>query len=69
MGDPMTHWRQNNSVAGHSPSGRSNSLDLGRGPFIQAALDSISVLFGVMFIVALAASLPLAVFLMLFANF
>lgn len=65
----MMHWRQRNSVAGHSPPDRSNSLDLGRGPFIQSALDTINVLFGVLFIVAIAASLPLAVFLMFFASF
>lgn len=63
------HWRRNNSVADHSPPGRSNSLDLGRGPFLQAAVDSISILFCVLFIVALIGSVPLAVFLMLFAKF
>ena len=42
---------------------------LGRRPFIQVALDAINVAFGVLFIVALASSLPLAVFLMLFAQF
>lgn len=40
-----------------------------RGPFFQTALDAINVLFGVLFIVSLAASLPLAVFLMFFAQF
>jgi hypothetical protein len=65
----MMHWRRINSVADHSPPGRSDSLDLGRGPFIQTALDAINVLFGVLFIVAVAGSLPLAVFLMFFASF
>lgn len=58
------HWRRRNTSA--ADSGR---LDLGRGPFLQTALDSITVLFCVLFIVALAGSLPLAVFLMLFAQF
>jgi len=63
----MMHWRQNNSVTGHSPPGRFNSP--GRGPFIQALLDTINVAFGLLFIVALAGCLPLAVFLMFFASF
>jgi|GEM_PF-3807017 len=63
------HWRKINSVTGHSPPDRSNSLDLGRGPFLQAALDTISVLFAVTFVLALVGSLPLAIFLMFFASF
>jgi hypothetical protein len=65
----MTHWRQTHSVTGHSPPDRFNSLDLGRGPFLQAVLDTINVVFGLLFISALAASLPLAVVLMFFASF
>jgi hypothetical protein len=63
------HWRKINSVTGATPPSRLDSLDLGRGPFTQAALDTISVLFAVMFVLALVGSLPLAVFLMLFASF
>lgn len=40
-----------------------------RGPIAQAALDSITVLFGAMFFLSLLASLPLAIFLMVFAQF
>lgn len=65
----MMHWRQPHSVTGHSPPDRSNSLDLGRGPFLQAVLDTINVVFGLLYIVALATSLPFAVFLMFFASF
>jgi Na+-translocating ferredoxin:NAD+ oxidoreductase RnfE subunit len=49
-------------------TGREN-LIARRGPFAQAALDSISVLFGTLFVVSLVGSLPLAVFLMFFASF
>ena len=40
-----------------------------RGPIAQAALDSVSVLFGALFVISLLASLPLAIFLMMFAQF
>jgi hypothetical protein len=40
-----------------------------RGPFLQTALDIINVVFGLLFILALAASLPLAVALMMMAEF
>jgi hypothetical protein len=46
-----------------------NYRDLGRGLFIQRRLDAINVMFGVLFIAALAASLPLAVVLMFLADF
>jgi hypothetical protein len=42
---------------------------LGRRPFIQVALDAINLVFGLLFILALAASLPLAVFLMAMVAF
>ena len=43
--------------------------DLGRGPFIQRALDALSVVFGLLFILVLAASVPLAIALMMIAEF
>jgi hypothetical protein len=63
------HWRKINSVTGATPPSRLDSLDSGRGPFLQAALDTINVLFGALFVLALVGSLPLAIFLMLFASF
>jgi hypothetical protein len=42
---------------------------LGRGIFFQRLLDAINVVFGLLFIVALAASLPLAVGLMMMVAF
>jgi hypothetical protein len=46
-----------------------NYRDLGRGLFFQRLLDAINVVFGLLFILALAASLPLAVFLMAMVAF
>ncbi len=46
-----------------------NYPDLGRGLFFQRLLDAINVLFGIVFILALASSVPLAIALMMFAEF
>ncbi len=44
-------------------------LPLERSKLFQALIDVIAVVFGIIFVCSLAASLPLAVFIMLFANF
>jgi hypothetical protein len=41
----------------------------GRGIFFDRLLDAINLVFGLLFILALAASLPLAVFLMAMVAF
>jgi hypothetical protein len=38
------HWRKINSVTGATPPSRLDSLDLGRGFFLQALIDVAAIL-------------------------
>jgi hypothetical protein len=42
---------------------------LGRGIFFQRVIDVVTLVFAIVFVCALASSLPLAVFLMFFVSF
>jgi hypothetical protein len=57
--------RADSNSSGFSPDYR----DLGRGPFIQWLIDFATLVFAIVFVCALASSLPLAIFLMMFASF
>lgn len=54
---------------GHGMTELPHYRDSGRGPFLQTALDIINVVFGLLFVLALASSVPLAIALMMFATF
>ena len=51
------------------PHGLSTRALLKRGYVAQALIDSATVCFGLLFLCALAGSIPLALFLMIFASF
>jgi hypothetical protein len=47
----------------------SAKMNSSRTPITQTALDIINVVFGLLFVLALASSVPLAIALMMFASF
>jgi hypothetical protein len=68
------------SVRSHGANTRANSIPsspdrpsgralLKRGYVTQAVIDSAAVLFGFLFLISIALSIPLALFLLLFASF
>jgi hypothetical protein len=65
----VTQYYAGNSILLPSRSDQSGRALLKRGYVAQALIDSTAVLFCFLFLVSVALSIPLALFLLLFASF